>query len=96
MTRATPAQRAKDLLTLHHGACFVPADSTLVKPFRAMEKAGLITMTATPQEQPPGFYVHSILDFDKAISDLEPTHNKDCQLGDNWKNCPACLAIIEA
>ena len=20
-------------------------------------------------------------------------HTKDCELGDNWKNCPACLAV---
>ena len=22
----------------------------------------------------------------------EPIHNQDCQLGENWKQCPACLA----
>lgn len=23
-------------------------------------------------------------------------HIKDCELGDNWKECPACLTVAEA
>lgn len=27
----------------------------------------------------------------EAISECKLVHNKDCELGDNWKNCPACV-----
>jgi len=58
--KSTPAQRAKELLQLHHGACFVPANSALVKPFRAMEKAGTVLMTPAPREQAAGFNVSAV------------------------------------
>ncbi len=59
MTKETPLQRAKALLKLHGGSCFVLKDSDLVEPFREMEKAGLVTMRATPREQPDGFNVYA-------------------------------------
>jgi len=45
MPEETPHERAKALLQIHNGLCFISDFSDLVLPFREMEKAGLVTIT---------------------------------------------------
>lgn len=40
----TPAERAKSLLEIHQGSCFVSKFSDLVQPFKEMKAAGEVTM----------------------------------------------------